>query len=65
MKEPNISADRFYSAKEIIVENGGILSMSLSAVYSALRSGEIPYKQFGKRKLIPGKFLLKCLEEEY
>lgn len=49
--------DRFYSVKEIIVKNGGPLPLSLSAVYSAIRAGDIPVKKIGKRMLIPGKFL--------
>ena len=54
-----IEPNRYYSPKEIITANGGILPMSRSAVYAAIRSGEIPAKQIGKRLLIPGTFLLE------
>ena len=54
-----IETNRYYSPKDIIVANGGILPMSRSAVYAAIRSGEIPAKQIGKRLLIPGTFLLE------
>lgn len=54
-----IEPNRYYSAKDVIVANGGILPLSRSAVYAAIRSGEIPAKQIGKRLLIPGTFLLE------
>ena len=59
----SIDERRFYSAKEIIVANGGILPMSLSSVYAAISKGEIPCKVIGNRKLIPGKFLLQLLDD--
>ncbi len=49
--------NRFYSVKEIIVKNGGPLPLSLSAVYSAIRAGDIPVKKIGKRLFISGKYL--------
>lgn len=58
-----IDARRFYSPKEIIVKNGGILPMSLSSVYTAIAKGEIPCKTIGHRKLIPGKYLLQLMDE--
>lgn len=54
-----IETNRYYSPKDIIVANGGILPMSRSSVYVAIRKGEIPAKQIGKRLLIPGTFLLE------
>lgn len=54
-----IETNRYYSPKDIIVANGGILPMSRSSVYAAIRKGEIPAKQIGKRLLIPGTFLLE------
>lgn len=53
---------RLYSPKEIIVKNGGILSMSLSSVYAGMKKGDIPFKQIGNRKLIPYWFLEKLIE---
>jgi hypothetical protein len=58
----SIDARRFYSPKEIIVANGGILPMSLSSVYAAIAKGEIPCRTIGKRKLIPGQYLLHLLQ---
>ena len=52
-----IDVNRFYSPKELIVENGGILPMSLSAVYNALAKKQSPSIQLGNRKLIPGSYL--------
>ena len=60
----SIEERRFYSPKEIIVANGGILPMSLSAVYSAISKGEIPCKVIGRRKLIPGSYLIKLVQTE-
>lgn len=54
-----IETNRYYSPKDLIVANGGILPMSRSSVYAAIRKGEIPAKQIGKRLLIPGTFLLE------
>jgi hypothetical protein len=56
-----IDSNRFYSPREIIVANGGILPMSLSAVYAAISSKEIPCRTIGKRKFIPGTYLLEFL----
>ncbi len=60
----SIVEKRFYSPKEIIVANGGILPLSLSSVYAAIANGEIPCKVIGHRKLIPGTYLFKLLESE-
>lgn len=60
----SIDERRFYSPKEIIVSNGGILPLSLSSVYTAIANGEIPCKVIGHRKLIPGKYLVKLLQAE-
>ena len=59
----SIDGRRFYSPKEIIVKNGGILPMSLSSVYAAIAKGQIPCKTIGHRKLIPGKYLLQLMDE--
>ena len=59
----DINERRFYSPKEIIVANGGILPMSISAVYAGMRKNMIPYKTIGKRKLIPGSYLKSLLED--
>ena len=58
-----IDEKRFYSAKEVIVANGGILPMSVSAVYVNIRKNIIPSKVIGRRKMIPGSYLKKLLEE--
>ena len=52
-----VDVNRFYSPKELIVENGGILPISLSAVYNAIAKNQIPSVELGSRKLIPGAFL--------
>ncbi len=57
-----IDVNRLYSPKEIIVANGGILPISISAVYTAIRNKSIPVKTIGNRKLIPGTFLKEILE---
>ena len=44
--------------------NGGILPLSLSSVYAAIENGEIPCKVIGRRKLIPGTYLIKLLQSE-
>ena len=59
----DIDEKRFYSAKEVIVANGGILPMSVSAVYVNIRKNVIPSKMIGRRKMIPGSYLKKLLEE--
>ena len=58
----SIDERRFYSPKEVIVANGGILPMSLSSVYAAIAKGEIPVKTIGHRKLIPGRYLQQLLQ---
>lgn len=57
-----IDPKRFYSPREIITANGGILPMSLSAVYAAIERKEIPCKSIGNRKFIPGTFLQSFLD---
>ncbi len=56
------NTNRLYSPKEIIVKNGGPLPISISTVYKAIKSGELPTKNIRGRKMIPGKFLAKYLE---
>lgn len=56
---------RFYAPKEIIVKNGGILAISISAVYSAMKKGIIPYKTVGSRKLIPYQYLENLLYDKH
>ena len=56
-----IDENRFYSPSEVIVKNGGILPISISAVYAAINNNEIPIKTIGKRKLIPGSYLKRML----
>ena len=58
-----IEPNRYYSPKDIIVANGGILPMSRSSVYAAIRTGEIPAKQIGKRLFVPGTFLLELANQ--
>lgn len=58
-----IDSKRFYTVKEVVVKNGGILPVSESAIYASIASGEIPAKKIGSRHLIPGKFLLKLLDD--
>lgn len=58
-----ISADRFYNVKEIVVANGGVVPLSVSAVYTAIKSGEIPATKIGRRLLIPGTYLQKLAEQ--
>lgn len=48
---------QWLSPKELIVANGGVLPLSLAAVYQAIRRGEIPSQRIGKRILIPASFL--------
>ena len=59
----SIDVRRFYSPKEVIVANGGILPLSLSSVYAAIAKGEIPCKTIGHRKLIPGRYLQQLLHD--
>lgn len=54
-----IEINRFYSPKHVITSNGGPLPMSLSAIYVAIKKGEIPTKRIGKRLLIPGSYLIQ------
>ncbi|GEM_PF-5983973 len=53
-----IEKNRLYSPREIIVKNGGVLPVSLAAVYKGIDRGEIKCKTIGKRKMIPGGVLL-------
>ena len=54
---------RYYAAKEVIVRNGGILPMSLSSVYAAIKKGQIPSIKVGKKMMIPYWFLESLLKE--
>lgn len=56
-----IDEKRFYSPKELVVRNGGVLPISVSAVYSAIRKNEIPSKRFGNRIMIPGWYIIELL----
>lgn len=53
--------NRLYSPRELIVANGGPLPLSISAVYAAIRRGEIPVVKIGHRKMVPSWFLEKLL----
>lgn len=55
---------RLYAPKEVIVKNGGILSISLSAVYAGMKNGEIPFKRIDNRKLIPYWFLENLMADK-
>lgn len=52
-------SQKFYSVKQLISANGGPLDLSLSAIYAAVRSGEIPSIKIGRRLLIPGYFIIE------
>ncbi len=54
---------RFYAPKEVVVKNGGVLPISLSAVYAGMSKGTIPFKQIGKRKLIPYWYLADIVKD--
>lgn len=56
-----IEAERYYSPKDLIVANGGPLALSRSAVYAAIKHGQIPHRKFGKRILIPGTYVLSLI----
>ena len=56
--------NRLYSPKEVITKNGGIIAISLSALYAAINNGEIPVRVVGKRKLIPGWFLKELITKK-
>ena len=58
-----IDVNRFYSPREVIVKNGGILPLSISTVYAAIQCNDIPSKTMGKRILIPGSYLKRLLDE--
>ena len=49
--------NRLYAPKECIVKNGGVLAISLSGLYAAIKKGEVPVVVLGKRIMIPGRFL--------
>ena len=49
-----IDPKRFYSIKEVITKNGGILPISSTAVYNAVKQGKIPSKELFGRICIPG-----------
>jgi len=56
-----INPDRFYSPKELIVENGGILPLSLNSIYTAIGRGDIKTKKIGRRIVIHGRDLIHYL----
>ena len=45
--------EKYYSVKELTKTEGGILPVSLSALYSAIRRGDLRVVGKGKRILIP------------
>ena len=46
-----------FTPKEVIAANGGVLPMSLSGLYKAIRDGIIPAVKLGKRIYIPRWYL--------
>lgn len=52
---------RFYAVREVITKNGGILPMSLSAVYAGIRTGQIPAMRVGKKVMIPYWYLAEIM----
>lgn len=52
-----------YSVDEVLEANGGILSLSKSAVYKLIREGKIPSKSLGKRVFILGSFFEEMLRD--
>ena len=58
-----IIEDRLYSPKEVITKNGGVIAISLSALYAAIERGEIPGVTIGNRKMIQGKFLRALVDD--
>lgn len=46
-----------FTPKEVILANGGVLPMSLSGLYKAIRDGIIPAVKLGKRIYIPRWYL--------
>lgn len=58
-----IDVNSFYSPKDVISKNGGILPISLSAVYTAIASDEIPTISLGGRKLISGAYLQSLVDK--
>lgn len=58
-----IDPKRFYSIKEVVTKNGGILPVSTTAVYNAIKRGKIPSKELFGRICIPGGYLQALAEE--
>lgn len=56
---PSVKA--LYTVEEVITENGGIIPLSKSAVYSLIRKGEIPSKRIGKRVFICGSYIRELM----
>ena len=56
-----IDEEKLYSIKEVVVKNGGIIPMSVSALYEAVRSGKIAAISIGKRRFISGITLKKLV----
>ena len=55
---------RLYAVREVIVKNGGILPMSLSAVYAGIRAGQIPAMRVGKKVMIPCWYLEEIMAQK-
>lgn len=53
--------EKYYSVKELTKTEGGILPVSLSALYSAIRRGDLRVVRIGKRILIPESALNEVL----
>lgn len=59
-----IIEQRFYAVREVIVKNGGILPLSLSAVYAGIRTGQIPAMRVGKKVMIPCWYLEEIMDRK-
>lgn len=53
--------EKYYSVKELTKNEGGILPVSLSTLYSAIRRGDLRVVRIGKRILIPESALNEVL----
>lgn len=56
-----IDEEKLYSIKEVVVKNGGILPMSVSGTYEAIRRGNLPAVTIGKRRFLSGATLKKLV----
>lgn len=59
--EVNEMDEKYYSVKELTKTKGGILPMSISALYAAIRRGDLKCVRIGKRILIPESVLNEIL----